>query len=207
MKGGRYDRFLWTFPHCTQGGTRRYVAHRGGRCRATKNDFYSFWDWMMDGVDKGKKFDGGREGNEGIAQLRTRAAGTRDIFGRGGEGGRAGTADMHRDLSYVQPFVRHFFFPPFLRPSFSPPREFELSVFVLGGISYPMAYRCKSVQQLQDHHIRYYLARNHPIVICVRPSPFSYIFSPHTQLPLFIFMYGPSPRSPTSCRASAQTDR
>jgi len=25
---------------------------------------------------------------------------------------------------------------------------------------------CKTVQQLQDHHIRYYLARNHPIAIC-----------------------------------------
>jgi len=25
---------------------------------------------------------------------------------------------------------------------------------------------CKTVEQLQDHHIRYYLARNHPIAIC-----------------------------------------
>jgi len=25
---------------------------------------------------------------------------------------------------------------------------------------------CKTVQRLQDHHIRYYLARNHPIAIC-----------------------------------------
>jgi hypothetical protein len=81
------------------------------------------------------------------------------------------------------------FSPPFLRPSFSPPREFELSVFVLGGISYPMAYRCKSVQQLQDHHIRYYLARNHPIVICVRPPPlFIYIFSAYATSPFYLYV-------------------
>ena len=30
MKGGWYDCFLRTFPHCARGGTRRYVAHRGG---------------------------------------------------------------------------------------------------------------------------------------------------------------------------------
>jgi len=34
----------------------------------------------------------------------------------------------------------------------------------------PSPRRCKTVQQLQDHHIRYYLARNHPIAICVRLS-------------------------------------
>lgn len=32
----------------------------------------------------------------------------------------------------------------------------------------PSPRRSKTVQQLQDHHIRYYLTRNHPIVICVR---------------------------------------
>jgi hypothetical protein len=50
--------------------------------------------------------------------------------------------------------------------------------------------RCKTVQQLQDHHIRYYLARNHPIAICVRPLPLSYIFS-HNVLPPFIFTLYP----------------
>ena len=48
-------------------------------------------------------------------------------------------------------------------------REFELSVRVTNRISHG---RCKTVQQLQDHHIQYYLARNHPIAICVRPPPF-----------------------------------
>jgi adenosine deaminase len=60
-----------------------------------------------------------------------------------------------------------FIFPFFLR-------EFELSVRVTNRISHG---RCKTVQQLQDHHIRYYLARNHPIAICVRPLPFIYFLA------------------------------
>ena len=28
--------------------------------------------------------------------------------------------------------------------------------------------RCKTVGRLEDHHIRYYLERNHPIAVCVR---------------------------------------
>jgi hypothetical protein len=54
------------------------------------------------GADEGK-FDGR---DERVAKLRTRAAWTWDISGRGGERGRAGTSDVHRDLSYVQSLVR-----------------------------------------------------------------------------------------------------
>jgi adenosine deaminase len=38
--------------------------------------------------------------------------------------------------------------------------------------------RCNTVLQLQDHHIRYYLARNHPIAISVRPFVFTYTLFP-----------------------------
>ena len=97
------------------------------------------------------------------------------------------------------------FSPPFLRPSFSPPREFELSVFVLGGtIPWPTdANRCSNSRITTSGITLLGTTQSSSVYVL----PFSYIFSPHTQIPLFIFMYGPSPRSPTSCRASTQTDR
>jgi hypothetical protein len=133
------------------------VRHSSARCRGFPPQARikgNSWHGADDG-----QFGGG---DVGAAQLRTRATRTRDIFGRGGEGGRAGTADMHRDLSYVQPLVRPF---PSLLSSLLRARP-------------PGPGRCKTVQQLQDHHIRYYLARNHPIAICVR----LFIFS-HTHFP------------------------
>jgi len=61
----------------------------------------------------------------------------------------------------------------------------------------PSPRRCKTVEQLQDHHIRYYLARNHPIAICVRPFIMNAL-----AFALFISR----PARPDSLRAPPQTD-
>jgi hypothetical protein len=112
--------------------------------------------------------------------LRTRAPRTRDVLGRRAQEGRTRTANLYRDLSHFQSPVRISFLALRSSPSVrspSPPR------------------RCKTVQRLQDHHIRYYLARNHPIAICVRPLHHSRIrtcpFYPHVR-PVLTHLVAPS---------------
>lgn len=40
--------------------------------------------------------------------------------------------------------------------------------------------RCKTVGRLEDHHIRYYLERNHPIAVCVRIAHSVWSFSAYS---------------------------
>ena len=73
----------------------------------------------------------------------------------------------------TRPALKYVSAPIFCAFSLVPPPNLHRSRHLFSCVSFDRLHRsCKTVASLEDHHIKYYLDRNHPVAICVRTTFF-----------------------------------